>query len=62
MPAAITPRKIAINAFLGFIPNRVAATVPVHAPVTGRGIATKRTNPQNLQRSTTFERLPVRLN
>ncbi len=39
-----------------------AATHPVQAPVTGKGIPTKRTNPQNSNVSTSFPFRRVRAN
>ena len=41
IPAINMPAAIAGNEFLNFIPNTKAAAHPVHAPVTGRGMATK---------------------
>ena len=40
-PAITTPIDINMNAFLLGIPNSQAANDPVHAPVIGKGIATK---------------------
>ena len=47
MPAAITPSKMAKNAFFLLIPNINAASAPDHAPVIGRGI------PTNIARAST---------
>ena len=41
IPAINMPAAIAGNEFLNFIPNTKAAAHHVHAPVTGRGMATK---------------------
>jgi len=57
MPAIATPIEIAKNAFLVFISKSVAAAVPVQAPVTGKGMDTKQTNPQNPHFSIILERL-----
>ena len=46
MPAMTTPIPIARNAFLQSMPSSHAKTVPVYAPVTGKGIATNKVNPQ----------------
>ena len=40
-PAIIIPPRMLGNAYLNLIPNTKAATLPVHAPVTGKGMATK---------------------
>jgi hypothetical protein len=45
MPAKTTPQKINQNASLGLILNKVLAIAPVQAPVIGKGIPTKSTNP-----------------
>ena len=44
IPAKITPAVIAIVLFLKSISKKLAANVPVHAPVPGNGIPTKRNN------------------
>ena len=41
MPARSTPASTAIVPFLMFIPKRLAARLPVHAPVPGIGMPTK---------------------
>jgi hypothetical protein len=45
-PAPITPRTIAINAYLNLILNNDAATTPLQAPVIGSGIATNIAKPK----------------
>ena len=45
-PAPTTPQKIDAIAFALFISKRDATSAPVHAPVPGRGIATKMKSPQ----------------
>ena len=55
-PAIHTPAKIDNKACLNFIPKIVAASEPVQAPVTGRGIATNRVKPIRLYLSTTLPR------
>lgn len=45
MPAMTTPTEIESRARLNFIPSRKAAIDPVHAPVKGKGIATKSASP-----------------
>ena len=40
-PAIIMPPRMLGNAYLNRIPNTKAATLPVQAPVTGKGMATK---------------------
>ena len=61
-PANNTPSIIARNAFFIEKSNRLAATVPVQAPVTGKGIETKKTSPQNPHFSTAPERLLTLIN
>ena len=55
------PNNIAIMAFGFGIPNRCAAIQPVHAPVIGNGIPTKRTSPQKWNFSIIAPRFLVRL-
>jgi len=62
MPARSTPATIAGNANLNLIPRRKAATLPVHAPVTGSGIITNKISPKDSYFSISFERLKVCLN
>lgn len=45
IPAHKTPSIIEGKAYFGFMLNNKAMTEPVHAPVTGKGIATKIANP-----------------
>ena len=45
IPAAKTPKHIIGKATFLFIPRTVATIAPVHAPVPGRGIATKTNSP-----------------
>ena len=47
MVAIISPRKIAGTDFFILIPISAAISAPVHAPVPGNGIATKKNKPQN---------------
>ena len=44
IPAKITPRTIAIQLFLKSKSNKLAAKVPVQAPVPGSGIPTNKNN------------------
>ncbi len=44
MPANNTPQMTAITLFLKFISKKLAANVPVQAPVPGIGMPTKRNN------------------
>ncbi len=46
VPANKMPSKTAGREYLNRTPNKKAATVPVHAPVTGSGMATKIINPR----------------
>jgi hypothetical protein len=62
IPAIKTPISIAKNERLMRNSNKLAATVPVQAPVTGRGIATKRTSPQKPHFSTSPDFFSTRLN
>ena len=55
-----TPMKIDNSACLNFIPKIIAASEPVQAPVTGKGIATNNTNPIRLYLSISFPRRLVR--
>ena len=45
MPAVNTPSAITGNDFFTCMSKASATNAPVHAPVPGRGIATKRYNP-----------------
>jgi hypothetical protein len=62
IPANKTPKIIAGKANRNLMPKRKAATLPVQAPVTGKGIMTNRTNPKASYFSTKRERLRVREN
>ena len=44
-PAIITPKRQESNAFQNFMSIMAATSEPVHAPVTGRGIATNKHYP-----------------
>ena len=46
-PASKTPNKTAITLFLNPISRKLAASVPVHAPVPGSGIPTNINNAKN---------------
>ena len=47
IPASITPNTTATILVLKSISKILAANVPVHAPVPGSGIPTKRSNAKN---------------
>lgn len=61
-PAIITPSAMHSMAQRLRMPKINAATVPVHAPVTGSGIATKSVSPIASYFSTTAALRRVRLN
>ena len=61
-PAMRIPPITAGKAYQKRTPKRNAATVPVQAPVIGRGMATKSTSPSASYRSTTLPLLLVRAN
>ena len=46
IPAVITPPVIAASASRNLKSRKLAISAPVHAPVPGRGIATKRNSPK----------------
>lgn len=56
------PMNIAKNDFLFDNPNKYAATQPVQAPVTGNGIPTNNTKPQNSNLSINIPFFLVRVN
>ena len=58
MPARHIPIKMQSSAGKNFIPKIYAAMLPVHAPVTGKGIMTKSMSPNA---SYFFIRAPFRL-
>ena len=62
IPAIIIPAIIEGIAYLKWIPNMKAATQPVQAPVTGKGIATNAVSPKASYFSTRLLLLLVRLN
>jgi len=51
-PAIKTPIEIATNERIKPKSNKKATTLPVQAPVMGKGIATKRSNPKSSSLST----------
>jgi len=61
-PATMTPSAIYNVAQRLRMPKRNAATVPVHAPVTGSGMATNRARPMASYFSTTLALRRVRSN
>jgi hypothetical protein len=54
--ASKTPKTKSQKASLGLILNSVLATAPVQAPVTGKGIPTKTTNPNFPHLAYVFEK------
>ena len=58
----ITPSIIAAKAYRNLILNKVAATHPVQAPVTGKGMATNKASPMDSYRCTISAFFSVRAN